>query len=298
MLEVRQLSHSYGDRKVLDDVSFDVAAGRLTGFVGANGAGKTTAMRAILGLIRPDAGEVLVDGRPITPADRTGIGYMPEERGLYPKMRVREQIVYFGELHGVPKQVAARRADDLLERVDLHERANDKVEDLSLGNQQRAQICVALVHEPRILILDEPFSGLDPIAVEAVLEVLRERAAAGAPVLFSSHQLEVVEKLSDELVIISHGRIVAAGGRRELQEQHSRGLYRFGVDDPSALLVEPDVREAKRDADGVVVAIDASDDAAAEARAQQLLRAELDRGPVRGFARELVPLTTIFKEVR
>ena len=306
MLEVRHLSHSYGDRRVLDDVSFAVAPGRLTGFVGANGAGKTTAMRAILGLIRPDAGEVLVDSRPITQADRAGIGYMPEERGLYPKMRVREQIVYFGELHGVPKDVAGRRADELLERVNLYERANDKVEALSLGNQQRAQICVALVHGPSILILDEPFSGLDPIAVEAVLGVLRERAAAGVPVLFSSHQLEVVEKLSDDLVIISNGRIVAAGERRELQEQHSRGLYRFDVDDPSALLAEPGVRAASRDHRGIVVAIEAGEagghDAGAQdavaVRAQELLRRQLDRGPVRGFGRELVPLTTIFKEVR
>lgn len=295
MLEVRNLSHHYGDRQVLDDVSFEVAPGHLTGFVGANGAGKTTTMRAILGLIRPNSGEVLVNGRPISNADRAGIGYMPEERGLYPKMKVHEQIVYFAQLHGVDKTSAAKRADELLERVGLAERRESKVEDLSLGNQQRAQICVALVHDPSILILDEPFSGLDPIAVEAVLAVLQERADAGAPVLFSSHQLEVVEKLSDDLVIISNGRVVAKGSRQALQEQHSQGLYRFGLDDVGWLEQQPGVTIAGREGGDVIVHL-AGDHS--EAAAQQLLRQALERGAVHRFQRELVPLKTIFKEVR
>ena len=299
MLEVRSLTHSYSDRKVLDDVSFEVRDGRLTGFVGANGAGKTTTMRAILGLLHPDRGEVLADGRPISQADRAGIGYMPEERGLYPKMKVHEQIVYFAQLHGVAKAAAAKRADELLDRLGLHERRDDKIEDLSLGNQQRAQICVALVHEPDVLILDEPFSGLDPIAVEAVLEVLRERAAAGAPVLFSSHQLEVVEKLSDDLVIISQGRIVANGTRDELQRQHSRGLYRFDLDGTDWLHAQAGVEPVGPSrAGGEVVRLAGDDEAATDARAQELLRGALERGPVRAFERALVPLTTIFKEVR
>ena len=298
MLEVRHLSHSYGDRKVLDDVTFTVSPGHLTGFVGANGAGKTTTMRAILGLLRPDQGEVLVDGRPITKGDRARIGYMPEERGLYQKMKVHEQIVYFGRLHGVDRAVASKRADELLEIVGLSERRDDQLEALSLGNQQRAQICVALVHDPTMLILDEPFSGLDPIAVDAVLTVLQDRARDGVPVLFSSHQLDVVERLSDDLVIISGGRVVAAGGREQLLGEHSKGLYRFGVASPDGLVSNPDVELVATDARGVVVRILAADEAAAATRAQELLRAELGRGDVAQFARELVPLAQVFKEVR
>lgn len=297
MIEIRNLSHQYGDRQVLKNVSFTVEPGKLTGFVGANGAGKTTTMRAMLGLIRPTSGEVLLNGRPITATDRVGIGYMPEERGLYPKMKLHEQIVYFAQLHGVDKAVANRRADELLDRLGLADRRDEIVESLSLGNQQRAQICVALVHEPNILVLDEPFSGLDPIAVEVVLDVLNQRAKMGAPVLFSSHQLEVVEKLSDNLVIISQGEIKAAGTRRELQEAHSRGLYRIGVDDHTWLAQQPGVEVLERLEDGVVVRIAGDADEPA-ARAQQLLREAIAHGRVTEFGRHLVPLTTIFKEVR
>ena len=297
MIEVRNLSHQYGDRRVLNNVSFTVEPGKLTGFVGANGAGKTTTMRAMLGLIDPSAGEVLINGQPITAADRVGIGYMPEERGLYPKMKVHEQIVYFAQLHGVDKAVASRRADELLEKVNLTERRNEEVEALSLGNQQRAQICVALVHEPNILVLDEPFSGLDPIAVDTVLEVLRQRAAQGAPVLYSSHQLEVVEKLSDNLVIISQGEIKAAGPRLQLQEEHSQGLYRIAMDDLAWLEQQPDVRVVGHEGGSTIVQLEGSPEMAAQ-RAQQLLRDAVAHGAVTDFGRHLVPLTTIFKEVR
>ncbi|MFD2757311.1 ABC transporter ATP-binding protein [Gulosibacter faecalis] len=298
MLEVQNVSHWYGERQVLKDVSFTVSGGHLTGFVGANGAGKTTTMRTILGLVRPRAGQVLLDGKPITDADRALFGYMPEERGLYPKMKVLEQIVFFAELHGVRRDVATRRATDLLERLELGERANDNVESLSLGNQQRAQICTALVHRPDFLMLDEPFSGLDPVAVDVVLAALQEEAARGVPVLFSSHQLDVVERLSDELVIISQGEIRATGSRQALQEQHSRGMYRLDADDTQWLGEQPDVEVVDRDAAGTVVRISAADDAAAEQRAQELLREAVARGPVRRFNRELTPLAQIFREVR
>lgn len=298
LLEVQHVSHWYGDRQVLKDVSFSVSHGHLTGFVGANGAGKTTTMRTILGLLKPREGTVLLDGKPISDTDRARFGYMPEERGLYPKMKVREQIVYFARLHGVGQQSAERRADELLERLNLHERANDNVEALSLGNQQRAQVCVALVHSPEFLMLDEPFSGLDPVAVDAVLTVLQEEAARGVPVLFSSHQLDVVERLSDELIIISEGEIKATGARRELQEQHSRGLYRIELDDPSFLAAHPDVELVEAVGEGQVIRIQAADERAAAARAQELLREAVQRGEVRRFQRELTPLTQIFREVR
>lgn len=216
MIRLTALNQSFGDHQVLKDVSFDVQPGMMTGFVGANGAGKTTTMRIILGVLEPDSGTVEVDGKPITRQYRSQIGYMPEERGLYPKMKVIEQLVYLGQLRGLSASKARERGNEILERLGLSERARDNVEELSLGNQQRAQIAAALVHEPIALVLDEPFSGLDPVAVDTTLEVLRDVARTGAPVLFSSHQLDLVERLCDEIVIISDGQIKASGSREEL----------------------------------------------------------------------------------
>src|SRR5690349_8572602 len=225
VLKVEAVSRSFAGRRVLDDVTFTVEAGRMTGFVGANGAGKTTTMRIMLGVLAADAGEVTWQGVPLTRELRHRFGYMPEERGLYPKMTVADQVVYLGRLHGLSADSARRNTAALLERLGLSDRAGDPVEKLSLGNQQRAQIAAALVHDPEVLVLDEPFSGLDPLAVDVVVGVLRERAAAGAPVLFSSHQLDVVERLCDDLVIIAGGRIRAAGSRAELRAGYAQPRF-------------------------------------------------------------------------
>ena len=184
MIELNGITRSFGDRQVLNDVTFSVAGGRMTGFVGGNGAGKTTTMRIILGVLAQGSGTVTFDGQPITAGDRSRFGYMPEERGLYPKMKVAEQLVYLGKLHGLSAEAAKTEVDGLLERLGLAERGGDTLESLSLGNQQRAQIAAALVHRPIALVLDEPFSGLDPMAVDVVLGVLRDYAAQGVPVLF------------------------------------------------------------------------------------------------------------------
>ena len=229
MLKLGAITKSYGDRRVLDDVSFEIATGRLTGFVGANGAGKTTTMRILLGLLRQDSGTVELDGHPVGPDDRRRFGYMPEERGLYPKMRVAEQIEYLGRLRGMGKASAAAATAGLLERLGLAERANDLVEKLSLGNQQRAQIAASLVHQPSVLVLDEPFSGLDPLAVDSVAEVLNETAARGAAVLFSSHQLELVERLCEDIVVIAGGSIRASGPAEALRRQNAGSRYELRV---------------------------------------------------------------------
>jgi ABC-2 type transport system ATP-binding protein len=225
MLTVTSISRSFGANRVLDGVSFAVRPGRMTGFLGANGSGKTTTMRIILGVLAAHGGAVTWHGKAVTQSMRQQFGYMPEERGLYPKMPVAEQVSWLGQLHGLTAAAARRNTDRLLEQLELTERANDKLESLSLGNQQRVQIAAALVHDPVLLILDEPFSGLDPIAVDTVLGVLREHAARGVPVLFSSHQLAVVERLCDDVVIISRGSIAAAGPRKELRTQY--GSARF-----------------------------------------------------------------------
>src|SRR5690606_1673878 len=187
------------------------------GFVGSNGAGKTTTMRIILGVLRPDAGEVRWDGRPVDLDVRRRIGYMPEERGLYPRMKVGEQLVYLARLHGLSPEAARTAMEHWTEVLGVAHRREDHVEKLSLGNQQRVQLASALVHDPELLVLDEPFSGLDPVAVDVMSGVLRERAQQGVPVIFSSHQLELVERLCDRVGIISGGRMVADGTIDELR---------------------------------------------------------------------------------
>jgi ABC-2 type transport system ATP-binding protein len=210
-LEVIDAGKRFGDIAALDHVSLEVEPGRLVGFLGPNGAGKTTAMRAIFGLLELDAGRLQWAGRPVGLRERLRFGYMPEERGLYPHMPLGEQLVYFGCLHGLSDATARAATARWLERLDLADRAGTKLEELSHGNQQRAQLAAALLHEPALLVLDEPFAGLDPLAVRTLAEVLRGESARGAAVLFSSHQLELVEDVCEDVAIIDHGRIAATG---------------------------------------------------------------------------------------
>ncbi|KQZ09600.1 ABC transporter ATP-binding protein [Agromyces sp. Root1464] len=292
MLELHDVTKRYGERLALDHVSFTVGDGRLTGFVGGNGAGKTTTMRIILGVLASDEGTVTLGGEVLTTADRRRFGYMPEERGLYPKMRVLEQTVYLARLHGWSAAAAHRNALELLERLGLGERTNDTIESLSLGNQQRAQIAAALVHRPEVLVLDEPFSGLDPMAVETVQGVLSDAAASGAPVLFSSHQLDIVERLCDDLVIIAGGRIAAAGSRDSLRAEHGSDRWELLTSgDLGWLRQQPGIRVA--DFDGGWAVFEAESDAARQAA----LAAAVARGDVISFSREHTTLAQIFTEV-
>ncbi|OCG73337.1 ABC transporter ATP-binding protein [Microbacterium sediminis] len=292
MLRLQGITKSYGERRALDGVTFDVSPGRLTGFVGGNGAGKTTTMRIVLGLLARDAGTVELDGAGLTAADRRLFGYMPEERGLYPKMKVRDQIVYLARLHGFGRAESVRCATEILERLGLQARLNDNVEALSLGNQQRAQIAAALVHDPEVLILDEPFSGLDPLAVEVVAGVLQERAAGGAAVLFSSHQLDVVERLCDDLVIIAGGRVRASGSREALRAEHATRRFELvSGHDAGWIRDEPGVEVLEFD--GGYALFEAIDDAAA----QRVLQRAVARGDVASFTPQQPSLSQIFKEV-
>jgi ABC-2 type transport system ATP-binding protein len=215
-LELAGLRRRYGDVLALDGLSFPVPPGEVFGFLGPNGAGKTTAMRAIVGVTALDDGQVRWNGEPIGEEARRRIGYMPEERGLYPAMRVLEQLEYLARLHGLTAAQARSAARHWSERLGLADQGQTKVEALSLGNQQRVQLAAALVHEPDLLVLDEPFSGLDPAGVDAMSEVLAERAAAGVTMLFSSHQLDLVEHLCESVAIIHRGRLVACGSVDEL----------------------------------------------------------------------------------
>jgi ABC-2 type transport system ATP-binding protein len=223
VLSFQRVTKRFGAVEALAECSLSVARGTMLGFLGPNGAGKTTAMRAVFGLVEPDSGDVLWDGRPISLEQRLRFGYMPEERGLYPRMPVGEQLAYFGLLHGMDDREARAAASSWLERLGLADRAGSTIEELSHGNQQRAQLAAALLHEPELLILDEPFAGLDPVAVRTLAELLREQADRGAAVLFSSHQLDLVQDICREVAIIDNGRIVATG---DLEALRSRSLRR------------------------------------------------------------------------
>ncbi|MBP6686095.1 MAG: ATP-binding cassette domain-containing protein [Leucobacter sp.] len=297
MIDIAGISRSFGDRQVLDDVNFRVESGRMTGFVGANGAGKTTTMRIILGVLAADSGTVSLNGQPLTAADRSRFGYMPEERGLYPKMAVLDQLIYLGRLHGMSTAAAKASATGLLDRLGLGERAGDTLESLSLGNQQRAQIAAALVHEPVALVLDEPFSGLDPMAVEVVLGVLQDYAAKGAPVLFSSHQLDIVERLCDDVVVIGGGKIRAQGSREGLRAEHAGRVFELDLAGAAAdagwVREQPGV--AVTHLDGGFARFEADSDEAAQA--VLALAVQQDATVVRSFSPVTPSLAQIFTEV-
>jgi len=223
-LELNGLRRTYGQVVALDDLSFTVPPGQVFGFLGPNGAGKTTTMRAIFGLTDLDAGSVRWDGAPVGAAERRRFGYMPEERGLYPNMLVGDQVQYIGRLHGMDASAAASATTRWLERLALADRATSKVGVLSHGNQQRVQLAAALVHDPDALVLDEPLAGLDPAGIDAIGEVLVERAHSGRCVVFSSHQLDLVEDLCESVAIIDRGRLVASGTVDELAVSGARRL--------------------------------------------------------------------------
>lgn len=289
MLDVSHLVRRFDDNVAVDEVSFSVEPGVLTGFVGGNGAGKTTTMRMIMGVLAMHGGQVRWDGHAVTAADRRSFGYMPEERGLYPKQPVRDQLVYLARLRGLSAAAGRQQTTELLERFDLGERAQDKLESLSLGNQQRVQIAAAVVARPSALILDEPFSGLDPVAVDSMADLLAEYAAQDVPVLFSSHQLDLVERLCDRLVILAAGRVVAQGSATQLRDN---GVLRYRLRagaDTGWLNEFAGVGVVERNGDGVLLEL-------AGATTDQVLTEALARGSVHEFAEVRPSVAEIFRE--
>ena len=290
VLEIDHISKRYGDIVALRDLSFTVRGGEVFGFVGSNGAGKTTTMRIIMGVLAADGGEVRWQGHRLSFETRRHFGYMPEERGLYLKMRVREQLIYLAELHGRTTAEAERGTDSWLDQLSLTERANDEVQALSHGNQQRVQLAAALVFTPDLLILDEPFAGLDPVAVDVLSGVLRRQANAGLPVIFSSHQLDLVERISDRIGIIAHGQMVTIGTVDELRRTDTERLW---VDVPAAapgwIDTLPGITVVRTEGSRWLLELaSGSDD-------QAVLRAALATGPVREFARYTPDLSELFR---
>jgi ABC-2 type transport system ATP-binding protein len=277
-------------------MTFAVEPGSVTGFLGPNGSGKTTTMRAIFGLTALDAGEVRWDGRRIDHRARARFGYLPEERGLYATMKVLDQLRYLGRLRGLSPDDATSEAERWLSELGLLERRKDNLEDLSLGNQQRVQLIGALIHRPDVLILDEPFSGLDPVAVDALSKVLVAEARRGATVLFSSHQLDLVEDLCEQAVVVDRGRVVASGTIDALTAGADPVLE-------VAVPADPDGHWAERLGDGtrvvavsggrVRIALDAGAGAPAD-RAAAVLEAARAAGPIGHFAFERRSLAEVF----
>jgi ABC-2 type transport system ATP-binding protein len=289
-LEIDNLAHSFGDRRALDGVSFAVAPGVITGLLGPNGAGKTTLLRILLGVLSPDRGEVRHDGRLVGEQDRRGWGYMPQERGLYAGMPAGDQVIYFGRLHGLSRAEAASRARALLDELGLADRWSERTDKLSGGMQQRLQLATSLVHDPAVIVLDEPFNGLDPVAVASLSETLRLRARDGRIVLFSSHQLDLVQDLCEDIGMVDHGRTVLQGSVATLRASSGRRHLRLHVKTPDHgwLQAYPAITVVSEEADDLRLAIPDDIDPL------EVLDAARAAGRVVDFGLELPTLSELF----
>jgi len=295
-LELDGLYRRYGTVTALDGLTFGVPAGQVFGFLGPNGAGKTTTMRAIFGVTSLDSGEIRWRGKPVDELARRTFGYMPEERGLYPSMRLLEQVEYFARLHDMPASPARKAAQHWIGRLGLGGREDARIDALSHGNQQRAQLAVALVHDPELLVLDEPFSGLDPGGVDDMSGILAERAAAGVTVLFSSHQLDLVEDLCEAVAIIHHGRLVVSGPVADLERgERPRLAVRVAGDGDGAWAREIGADlgeiEAVRPDGTVLISLTKGADS------QRVLDLARTAGPVEHFTFEARRLSEVFRQV-
>ena len=249
-LKLSNLEKSFGEKKVLHGISLKVESGSPFGFLGRNGAGKTTSIRIIMGVLLADSGEVTIDGKPID-RSKTRIGYLPEERGLYPKKEIMEQLIYFGVLKGMSRREAAESAKSILQRLDMGQYAKSRLETLSKGNQQKIQLAATLVAKPDIVILDEPFSGLDPVNALLLKDIIEELALQGKLVLLSSHQMNYIEELCPEIAILNGGNIVLSGRIRDIKRSYDR--RRMVIDTPDPQLVVNTIPWRSETSDGQVL---------------------------------------------
>jgi ABC-2 type transport system ATP-binding protein len=294
-LELVGLSRRFGPVVALDGLTFSVPPGQVFGFLGPNGAGKTTTMRAIFGVVALDAGEVRWQGEPVTEQARRGFGYMPEERGLYPGMQILDQLEYLGRLHDMTASSARDAAQSWITRLGLAGRESAKLEALSHGNQQRVQLAAALMHDPELLVLDEPFAGLDPGGVDDMTEILAERARAGVTVLFSSHQLDLVEHICEAVAIIHRGRVVAQGAVSALEHGERPRLAVRVAGDPEgswARQLDPQVASVEQVKSGTVLLV-----LAPGADSQRVLDTARAAGAVEHFSFVTRRLSEVFRDV-
>ncbi|MCI1283852.1 ABC transporter ATP-binding protein [Lacticaseibacillus songhuajiangensis] len=290
MLEVQQLSKRFGSMQAVRDESFTVKNGEIMGLIGQNGAGKTTTFRMILNFLKPDQGRVLLDGHALTAADYNSIGYLPEERGLYPKMKVEDQIVYFAQLHGMKARDAITQLDTWMKRFDVKGKRTDRVKDLSKGNQQKVQLIATLIHMPKLVILDEPFSGLDPVNASVLEEGIRMMRAEGAAIIYSSHDMGNVEALSDHLIMLRSGEVVLNGTVDEIRDSFGRTkVYLESPLSTATLQAMAGVRAVRDDGRRKVITLD--DPAAGQA----IFTAATANGYIQEFSQQAPTLDEIFR---
>ncbi|MCK4760765.1 MAG: ATP-binding cassette domain-containing protein [Candidatus Aminicenantes bacterium] len=221
-LEVKNLSKRFGDVQAVDDASFVVPEGSIFGLIGRNGAGKTTTIRMMMNIYLPDSGEVILRGAKVGQDFRSSVGYLPEERGLYKKMKIIDLLMFFAEIKGKKGDNVKKRALDFLEKFSLTDRQNSKLEDLSKGNQQKVQFIATILHDPEFLVLDEPFTGLDPINIDILKDIILQLKKAGKVIIFSTHLMDFAEKMCDHIAMIDNGKIILSGSLKELKGQHAR----------------------------------------------------------------------------
>ncbi len=289
MLTVSHLRKDFSTVRAVDDVTFAVARGEIFGLLGPNGAGKTTTIRVVLDVLQPDGGEVLYDGKPFSPETRSQVGYLPEERGLYKKSKLLDTVVYLGELRGMPRARAREAALGWLRRLDMTSQLERKLEELSKGNQQKIQFVIAVLHDPALVILDEPFSGFDPVNQELFKGILLELKQRGKAVIFSTHQMDQAERLSDSLCLINRGKAVLQGSVREVKRRY--GTNTLAVDfqgDGAFLETLPGVRRAILYGNSAELQLDG------EVRLQELIGAINERVELRRFELREPSLQTIF----
>ncbi|MFD1431036.1 ABC transporter ATP-binding protein [Lacticaseibacillus mingshuiensis] len=291
MLEVQGITKHFGDQLAVADESFTIHPGEIMGLIGQNGAGKTTTFRMILGFLRTDAGQILWDGQPVAKMNRDLIGYLPEERGLYPKLSIEEQVAFFGQLHGMRKKEVLDALPEWLERFDVKGKRTDKLKDLSKGNQQKIQLICALIFQPKLLILDEPFSGLDPVNASLLEQGIQLMKKQGAAIIFSSHDMSNVEALSDHLVMLKNGETVLSGTVDDIRNQFGR--TRIYLQDPpldeDQLRALPGVTEVQQHAGHYTLHL--SDEAAG----RDIFTAVTQNGYIAQFAQAAPTLDEIFR---
>jgi ABC-2 type transport system ATP-binding protein len=289
ILEIRNLSKRYGDHVAVDNLSFSVPRGSVFGLLGPNGAGKTTTIRMVMRIIAADSGTVLLDGQPVDDDRRRIIGYLPEERGLYKKMKVLEHLVYLGTIRGIRPREAKKRSAAWLERFDLAGWANHKVEDLSKGMQQKIQFIGTILHRPPLLILDEPFSGLDPINTRTLKDLLRDMAAEGVTIVLSTHVLPQVDELCSDICLINRARPILYGPLAKVRADYGGNTWRIRSD-----LAEGELAALP----GVIAMHPLGDERLLEletgSEPRDLLRALVDRSQVESFTRFVPDLENIF----
>lgn len=291
MLEVRNLKKSFGSLTAVDNISFTIQDGEIMGMIGQNGAGKTTTFRLILNFLMADQGEVLWNGRPLRKTDYNIIGYLPEERGLYPKVTIEDQIIYFARLRGKTKKEIKPLIDGWMKKFEVKGKKTDKIKSLSKGNQQKVQLICTLIHQPKLIILDEPFSGLDPVNASLLEEGIKELRKQGSCVIFSSHNMNNVEEICDSLIMLRNGEMVLDGTVREIREQFGRTkLFLETAIPDETLRAMPGVTNLKKTMDGLTV-LDLSD----PAYGQELFDLVTKNGYVSTFSQQPPTLEEIFR---